>query len=115
MAKRSTFNRVTFAEFYVLVGGSYQLARSKKNRHLHLNWRVRTDVHHALAKSHALDHGLDGYRLCRGQLDAPFYMTAAVMPVTHTDPLAALVAPETPDTERQRLYEEWLALQPIEP
>ncbi|QIG67040.1 hypothetical protein EVB31_030 [Rhizobium phage RHph_TM29] len=41
--------------------------------------------HHLKAIGHAEQHQFDGYRLARGRMSDPFFLTAAVKPVIYND------------------------------
>jgi hypothetical protein len=68
---------VAFAEFYNLINGSYQEACGDRSV-LILDGRVSRDHHHEICAAWAKKHSFAGYRLCRGEISNPFYITASV-------------------------------------
>lgn len=72
-----------FAQFYHLRDGSYVEGVGDRQVLILVGWEA--EWQHALqCEDWARKHGFDGFRICRGWLNDPFYLTAAVIPVVRT-------------------------------
>ena len=78
-------NHAALAVFYHHNGSGYVDAVGDRSV-LILDGRERRVTHHADAADWGRKHGFDGYRLARGRISDPFFLTAAVQPchqITH--------------------------------
>jgi hypothetical protein len=73
-----------FAEFYHLRaredGTTYYVGGVGDRSVIILDGRMSMYNMHFISLQECRKRGYDGYRIARGRLDNPFYMTAAVMP-----------------------------------